>query len=87
MIYRVGTGIDLDLDSDYRILVRLLFLLGFTLGLICKMGIFMHTLQGCFRNKNRRIHVKHSAEEPHIVSAQQMVCGMLVLYLGYQNSK
>lgn len=39
-------------------IVRLLSLLGFRLGLTCKMGIFMCTLQGCFRNKNRRIHVK-----------------------------
>lgn len=87
MIYSVGTGIDLNLDPDYGILVRLVFFLGFNLGLIYKMGMFMHTLQGCFRNKNRRIHVKHSAEEPHIVSSQQMVRGMLVVYLGYQNSK
>lgn len=39
MTYCVGTGIDLNLDSDYGILVRLLFLLSFTLGLLCKMGI------------------------------------------------
>lgn len=55
-------------------LVRLLFLLGLRLGLICKTGTVMPpTLQGCFRNKNERICVKHLAECWHLVSAQQTV--------------
>lgn len=62
MVYHAGTGMDWNLDSDYEILVSLLILLGFKLGLICKMGIFMSTLLSCSRNKSERTCGKQLAE-------------------------